>query len=365
MQRFGACPGRGSYEMAREADTVVKQVRQRLAALFGGAVPERMILTFNATDSLNIAIKGALQPGDHVITSLMEHNSVRRPLNRLAEAGMISLTHVPADSDGMLDPDEVVAGIRAETRMVALAHASNVSGSLQDIEAIGAKVRESEALFLVDAAQTAGTIPIDIERQSIDLLAFPGHKGLLGPQGTGGLYVGPRAQLRPFREGGTGVLSSDPLQPEIYPYCLEAGSPNTWGLALWLKALDYLLNVTVEEVRRHKRQLTEVFMEKISAYDSICLHGPVDIDQRVAVFSLTFKDWLPDQAARVLDERYGIAVRSGLHCAPDAHRCLGTLPLGTVRVSPGLFTEISDWDRLFEAFDEMVGSGRPEAAYGF
>ncbi|OGX31767.1 MAG: cysteine desulfurase, partial [Omnitrophica WOR_2 bacterium RIFCSPHIGHO2_12_FULL_64_13] len=225
LEEFGGCPGRGSYAMAQRSGAVVDEVRRLLADLLHVPEPQRIVLTMNATDALNMAIKGVVRPGDHVVTTVLEHNSVARPLNRLEHRGLIQVSRVAVPAEGIVDPGDIRKALTSRTSLVAVLHASNVTGALQPIAQIGPIVREYGALFLVDAAQTAGAAPIDVEAAAIDLLAFPGHKALLGPPGTGGLYIGPRARLSPWREGGTGVFSELPLQPEEFPYAFEAGSP--------------------------------------------------------------------------------------------------------------------------------------------
>jgi len=252
LQQYGASPGRGSYEMARQADAVLEQCRAVLAELLHAQDAQRIIFTLNATDALNMAIKGAVQPGDHVVTTVMEHNSVTRPLNALERRGQISVTRIPASSDGLVDPADVRQAMTERTTLVTAIHASNVTGSLQPIEAIGRIVRETDSLLLVDAAQTAGCVPLNVEEACIDLLAFPGHKALLGPTGTGGLYVGPRVHLSPWREGGTGVLSELPVQPDMFPLRLEAGSPNTWGIAGLCETVQFILQQGVDVIRQHE-----------------------------------------------------------------------------------------------------------------
>ena len=345
--------------MARQASAVVEETRQQLAALFQIVDARRIVFTLNATDALNMAIKGALRPGDHVITTVLEHNSVARPLNRLEHKGLIRVTRVPASREGFIDPSDIRRALTARTRLVAMIHASNVLGSLQPIEAIGPLVREHEALLLVDASQTAGAVPIDVEASCIDLLAFPGHKALLGPPGTGGLYVGPRAQLTPWREGGTGIFSELPLQPEELPYALEAGSPNTVGLAGWCEAVRFLLQYGVERIGTQERSLTERLLEGLSDHEAITVHGPQETERRVAVVSMTVRGLPPQRVAECLDREYDIAVRSGLHCAPGAHRAVGTSPSGTVRISPGYFTTPAEIDRCLEALRELVSRATP------
>ena len=354
LEEYGACPGRGSYEMARQAEAVVEETRRLLAELFHAGDARRIIFALNATDALNIAIKGVLRSGDHVITTVLEHNSVARPLNRMERRGLIRVTRVGVSTDGLVDPEEIRRAWTNRTTLVAVIHGSNAVGSLQPITEIGAIVRERGALFLVDASQTAGAVPIDVDASRIDLLAFPGHKALLGPPGTGGLYVGPRAELTPWREGGTGVFSELPLQPDELPYALEAGSPNTLGLAGLRESVRFILQYGVEWIRAHELSLTGRLLEGLRGEGRFTVYGPKDLERRVAVVSLTVEGCPPDQVGEFLHREYGIAVRTGLHCAPGAHRAMGTFPLGTVRVSPGYFTTAGEIDRCLEALRDAA-----------
>ena len=338
--RYGASPGRGSYAWAREAEAAIDDARAALAQLFHVREPRRIAFALNATDALNMAIKGVLRPGDHVVTTMLEHNSVMRPLAALERARIITVTRVAASPDGFVDPDDVRRALTPATRLVAVIHASNVLGTVQPVTVIGHHVRECGALFLVDAAQTAGRYPLHVESACIDLLAFPGHKGLLGPPGTGGLYVGPRAErcIRPWREGGTGVLSELAVQPDELPLRLEAGSPNTWGVAALGAAARFLLQESVERVHRHELALLAQLVASLSDDARCQLYGGADLSRRVAVLSLNLGGVDPQVVGDALDRECEVAVRCGLHCAPGAHRSMGTFPDGTVRISPGYFT---------------------------
>lgn len=359
LERYGGCPGRGSYRMAKEAEAVVEETRALLAELFGVKEPRCIVFTLNATDALNMAIKGAIAPGDHVVTTVLEHNSVMRPLNRLERRGLIQVTRVGVSREGRVDPADIRQALSARTKLVAVIHGSNVTGALQPIEDIGPIVREHDALFLVDASQTAGAVPIDVEAACVDLLAFPGHKALLGLPGTGGLYVGPRARLTPWREGGTGVLSELPLQPEGLPYSLEAGSPNTLGLAGLRESVQFILQYGVKWIRSHELSLTRRLVDGLRIDERFRVYGPLASEHRVAVVSVNVADGSPEAVAAHVDQAYGIAVRAGLHCAPGAHQALGTFPEGTVRISPGYFTHPESIDLCLEALrdaaDELVG----------
>ncbi|MBI3088437.1 MAG: aminotransferase class V-fold PLP-dependent enzyme [Candidatus Omnitrophica bacterium] len=358
LEEYGACPGRGSHEMARQAEAVIEATRRVVAELFGASDPRRIVFALNATDALNMAIKGVLQPGDHVVTTVMEHNSVNRPLNALERDGLIRVIRVPTSREGLVDPQDVRRAVTDRTRLVVMLHASNVTGTLQPIAAIGRIVREAGRLLLVDAAQTAGAYPIDVEPAGIDLLAFPGHKALMGPPGTGGLYVGPRAAVRPWREGGTGVMSEAPLQPEELPLRLEAGSPNTLGIALLGEAVRFILQFGVEWIRAREMALTDQLLVSLQADGRFLLYGPAVLSRRVAVVSLNIPGVAPDEIGEMLSQTFHVAVRTGLHCAPGAHRAIGTFPTGTVRLSPGYFTAEAEIAQALDALRHVAGRVR-------
>jgi cysteine desulfurase/selenocysteine lyase len=349
-----ANPGRAGHKMALASEHTLDDARHRLNRFFNGRSPDRFIFTLNATDALNIAFKGLLADGDHVITTDLEHNSVSRPLVAMAEAGRVTLTRIAADGGGTIDPAAIAAAITAKTRLIAVTHASNVLGTVQPIAEIGRIARDRGLVFLVDAAQTAGVVPIDLQTLCIDLLAFPGHKSLLGPTGTGALYVGPRVSLRPWREGGTGGDSSSPTQPAEYPYYLEGGTPNVLGIAGLIAGLDYVEERTPDALRRHEVQLCDRLRLALSEMPGFEVFGHGDADRRVGTISFRC-DMIPaPELGGILDQAFDIAVRPGLHCAPYIHRALGSYPDGLVRVSPGPFTADTDIDRLIEALREIT-----------
>jgi cysteine desulfurase family protein len=360
VRKSGANPGRGGHRRAVEAEGMINDTRRLLARLLGFSRPERIVFGHNATDGLNMAIKGVLRPGDHAITSVLEHNSVSRPLNQLEKDGVISLTRLPATADHLIDPAEVAGAFRSNTRLVALTHASNVTGTIQPIGPIGRIAREREALFLVDAAQSAGAVPIAIDGDCIDLLAFTGHKALLGPTGTGGLIVGERALVRPWREGGTGGDSTRPVQPEEFPHRLEGGTPNVFGIAGLREGVRLLLERGVEQILRDERALLKTFVTSLKRPERLQWYGADRViaerggEGRVGLVSLNLPGFAPAEVGAILDERFDIAVRPGLHCAPYAHRHLGTFPQGTVRLSVGILTGAEDLRRAAAAFDEII-----------
>ncbi len=360
-QAIGASAGRGAYAEARESGRVIGVCRDRLNKLFHGENPDHFIFTLNCTDGLNMAIGGLLRPGDHAISTAMDHNSVLRPLNELVADGRISRSVVPVDAaTGLVDPQDIRRAITAKTRLIVVAHASNVSGSLQDIAAIGRIAREAGVAFLVDAAQSAGHVPIDVRANCIDFLAAPGHKGLLGPLGTGVLYIRPgmEKRLRTVRQGGTGSVSESDFQPTFMPDRFEPGSHNAIGIAGLSEGVAWVLAQTVETLRAHERSLSMAFMEAAEGIEGLTFLGPRQIDHRVGVFSVRVDGWEPLALAAELENQFYILTRPGLHCAPLAHRTFGThLPavsgkptsVGTTRLSFGPFLAGTDINRCTAA----------------
>jgi cysteine desulfurase family protein len=358
MVRFlaedAANPGRAGHRMALAAEKKLDDVRARLTRLVDGDDYRRMILTLNCTDALNMAIKGVLREGDHVVTTALEHNSVSRPLQAMADARFISLTRLPMAEGGFIDPEAVAKAITSKTRLLACTHCSNVLGTIQPAEEIGRIARERDVLFLIDAAQSVGLVPISVKRMNVDLLAFAGHKALLGPTGTGGLYVGERAGPSAWREGGTGGDSSSPTQPHEYPYWLEGGTPNTVGVAGLGAGVDFVVEKGIESLLSHERELACRLVDALGDDDCFRLLGTADVFRRTGVVSLTVERMDPGEGAVVLDQTFEIAVRPGLHCAPYIHRALGTFPAGTIRVSPGPFNTADDIDRLVVALKQIA-----------
>jgi cysteine desulfurase/selenocysteine lyase len=360
VRSSAANPGRSGHRRAIEAEAMIDETRRLLARLFGFSRPERVIFTLNATDALNMAIKGLLRPGDHVITSVLEHNSVSRPLNQLERDGVITLTRLPAGGDHRIDPDDVAKAFRSSTRLVALVHVSNVTGTIQEIGSIGPLVRERNAFFLVDASQSAGAVPIAVEKDCVDLLAFTGHKALLGPTGTGGLVVGERVEVSPWREGGTGGDSSSPVQPSELPHRLEGGTPNVYGIAGLREGVRLLLNRGVENVLAHERSLIGELYSGLRDPGVFSWYGADRVIAerqgvgRVGLVGINLPGLSPTELAAILDERFDIAVRAGLHCAPYAHRHLGTFPDGIVRFSVGILTTVDEVRQAASALDEIA-----------
>jgi cysteine desulfurase family protein len=341
MREVGASPGRGGHRRTLEAGRIMFQAREVAAALLSAPDSSRIIFTHSATEALNMALRGTLVPGDHVITSSMEHNSLIRPLHLLEKQG-VELTVVQAGPDGVIDPDDVRCALTPHTRMIAIGHVSNVSGTIQPIDCISAIAREAGTLFLLDAAQSAGSIPIDVVSSAIDLLAAPGHKGLYGPQGTGLLYVAAHVALTPLLAGGTGTNSTSEDQPDAVPEGFEAGTHNLPGIAGLKAGMEFILDQGVKVIGEHERALVTFAVEKLQRLPQVTLHCPSDPALRGAVLSFTIAGKDSAAIAFELDGCFDIAVRAGLHCAPRAHRTLGTFPGGTVRMSPGWFTTRED-----------------------
>jgi cysteine desulfurase family protein len=348
-----ANPGRAGHKMALAAERALDDGRHELNQLFHGHAPERWAFTLNCTDALNMAFKGVLADGDHVITTDLEHNSVSRPLRALELAGRITLTRLLADTGGTIDVDAMRRAITPRTRLIALTHASNVLGTIQPVADVGRVAREHDLLLLVDAAQTAGVVPIDVQEMNIDLLAFPGHKSLLGPTGTGALYVGPRARVRAWREGGTGGDSSSETQPRELPYFLEGGTPNVLGIAGLTAGVRYVCQQGPERIHAHELALTERLCARLDELGHE-VFGHRDFARRVGTISFRTSALAAAELGGILDEAFDIAVRPGLHCAPYIHRAIGTYPDGTVRVSPGPFNTAGDIDALANALAEVA-----------
>jgi cysteine desulfurase family protein len=341
--------------MAMAAEAKQDEVREKLNQLVEGSDLYRMILCLNCTDALNLAIKGVLSQGDHVVSSMLEHNSVSRPLQAMADRGFITLDRVPMVEGGFIDPQSVAEAIKPDTKLVALTHCSNVLGTIQPIEEIGRIVRERDKLFLVDAAQSIGLVPISVKKMNIDLLAFPGHKELLGPPGTGALYVGERADVYPLREGGTGGDSATPTQPDMWPYCLEAGTPNGVGVAALGRGIDFILEQGMDKLLADSRALIQRAYDLLADDDRFTLQGTHDVSRKVGILSFTAEGMDPLEISGGLDQAFDIASRPGLHCAPYIHRELETFPTGSVRLSVGPFNTAEEIDTAVANIKEMIG----------
>jgi len=344
---------RGAHGSALQASRAIYDTRCKLAQLFGCKRADHVVFTCNSTEALNIAINGTLNPGDHVITTDMEHNSVLRPLYRLEAAKQITLSFVPANPNGQVSLSDFEAMIRPETRAIICTHASNLTGDMIDIAQVGMLARKHNLLFIVDASQTAGCVPIDMESMGIDILCFTGHKGLFGPQGTGGLCIREGIEIRPWKVGGSGVQSYRQTQPEEYPTRLEAGTLNSHGIMGLSAALDFIAETGVETIAQKEHALMRRFYEGVSAMDGITVYGSFD-HPRTAVVTLNIRDYDSGAVSDELSEVYEIATRSGAHCAPRMHQALGTTDQGAVRFSFSWFNTEEEVDAAIQAVKELV-----------
>ena len=362
LRRQAVNPGRSGFDLSLAVGQKIDLVRKKLDRFFNNPAhnPDHTIFTANATDALNLAIQGVCRPGDHVITTTLEHNSVLRPLHEMSKRGIITWDTADCDEEARVDPGQIARLMRPNTRLVVLTHASNVFGRIQPAAAIGRMCRERGVLLLLDAAQTAGAWPVNMEELKVDLLAFTGHKGLLGPTGTGGLLVGPGLKINSIRWGGTGVRSAEPGHLEELPYRLEAGTLNSVGIVGLEAGLDWVTTRGISEIIAHERELADRFLDQISRLTGIVCHGlshefPDRLDgDQMAVVSITVAGKDPAAVGMFLDADHDIAVRTGLHCAPLAHQALGTTPQGTIRFSFGLFNTADQIDQAAKALEKIA-----------
>jgi cysteine desulfurase/selenocysteine lyase len=376
MEEVGANPGRSGHPLSLEASRIVQDARESLARLFAIKDASRIVFTMNVTESLNMVFSGFLKPGDHVVTTAMEHNSVIRPLKYLEEKGVIALSIAPCDYKGFLDMDALPKLITQDTALMVLNHASNVCGTIQDVRAV--KDAVGDIPLLLDAAQTAGCYPIDVEEDGIDFLAFTGHKALLGPQGTGGLYLREGLNLLPLKRGGTGSISEEIHQPDFLPDALESGTQNNVGIAGLGAGADFILKEGVGKIRKHEEELTSAFLKALHDVPGLTIYGPLKAEEQTSTVSITFDTILPTgtehvfsgcgsinlgwleegvslgEAGNLLNNEYDIFVRVGLHCAPLAHQTLGTYPDGTVRLSMGYFNSLEEIEIAAKAVREIA-----------
>lgn len=354
MTQIGGSPGRSGHRLSIAAARVVYEARERVAELLGAADPLEVVFTKNATEALNIAAFGLLKTGEHVITSSMEHNSVMRPLRALEERG-VELTVLPCSSTGELDPRDIIACIRKNTRAIFLTHASNVTGTIMPVSAVGSIAREYDLIFCIDAAQTAGALPIDVRSAHVDLLAFTGHKSLFGPQGTGGLYIrkGLENKIEMLMRGGTGSRSESESHPGFMPDRFESGTPNAVGIA-GLGAGAAFVSARIGKIRSHEMKLTGLFLERLRDFDEVILYGPGDPSRQMSIVSFRIRGIDPGEAALALDEQFDILSRPGLHCSPSAHRTIGSFPAGTIRFSFGFFNKEAEVLEALEAISALI-----------
>ncbi|WP_380164895.1 aminotransferase class V-fold PLP-dependent enzyme [Kroppenstedtia sanguinis] len=351
LTNYGANPGRGGHQLSRLAGEKVEETRRRLAGLFQIPDPRNLIFCQNGTHGINLSLKGWLNPGDHVVATSWEHNAVVRPLEMLKKNQGIEVDYIPPGAEEPVDLHRLERALGSRTRLIVATHASNVTGVLLPVGEIGNIARRWGIPLLVDAAQTAGVVPIDVESMGISMLAFSGHKGLMGPQGTGGLYISPKLSLRPLMEGGTGSYSEQLMQPEERPTGFESGTPNTPGIVGLNAGLQFLSEQGMESIWRHELDLAQQISEGLSRMEGIHLYTPASSTVPVISFNVEGVDG--NEVAAILDQHYNIAVRPGFHCAALAHQTLGTADTGTIRVSPGFFNKDQDVEVLLQAVGEI------------
>ena len=376
MTKVGANPGRAGHTLAKKAEQIVQHARESIAQLFNIPDTQRIVFTMNVTESINTVLYGFLNDGDHVVTTAMEHNAVIRPLKHLEGKGAIDLSIVRCDHQGLLDMDALKKAIKKKTALVVINHASNVCGTIQDIR--GVKNIIGDIPLLVDTAQTAGCYPIDIIKDGIDFLTFTGHKGLMGPQGTGGLYIREGLTIRPLKRGGTGSVSESFEQPDFLPDAMESGTQNNVGIAGLGAGVDFILETGVETIRLHEQLLTSTLLNAFRHLPGVTVYGPLNAEKQTATISLTFDSILPDGADQtlggcgainlawidegvhpkevgsILNEEFDILVRVGLHCAPLAHKTLGTFPEGSVRLGMGYFNTLEEIEVIAGAIKKIA-----------
>ena len=353
MKEYGANPGRSGHKLALQAGRVIYDTREIIAKLFKIENPMNVVFTSNCTDSLNIAIKGLLKPGDHVITSSMEHNSVLRPLKALEDKG-IELTIIECDKKGYINIDNIEKNIKENTKLIVTTHASNVTGTIFPIKDIGQLAKDNGIIYMVDAAQTAGVYDIDVNEMNIDILAAPGHKSLLGPQGTGILYVKEGVCIDCTKQGGTGSSSESLLQPEMMPDKFESGTPNTPGIAGLYAGVKYILDKGIENIQSHERELTKYFLDELLKIKEVTIYGPCDPNKQAPVISINIEEQDSSEVGYILDSVFDIGIRTGLHCASLAHKTIGTLEQGTIRFSIGYFNTKDDIDVAIAAIRQII-----------
>lgn len=358
LEHAGGNPGRSGHQLSIKAARVMYDAREDIARFFNVPDPTRIIFTSNATHSMNIVLKGLLKPGDRVVASSMEHNAVMRPLRSLEKSGL-TIDIVPCASDGSLDINDIARAVKSDTRLVVIVHASNVAGTILPVAEAASIAHKAGALLLVDAAQTAGVIPIDVKKFGIDFLAFTGHKGLQGPPGIGGLIISDRvdaSQIEPLIRGGTGSQSELEEQPEYIPDKFESGTPNIVGIAGLRAGINWVMNKDIETIRAQEKELIGALIDGLSNIAGIKVYGTLDPEKTVAIVSFTVTNRPVSEIGLKLDENHGILARIGLHCAPAAHKTIGSFPEGTVRLAPGVFTTADDIDKSIRAIAKVVGS---------
>ena len=352
MKNYCANPGRAGHKLAMKSAREIYDARENIAKLFNIDNPMNVVFTNNATESLNLAIKGVVDSGDHIITTSMEHNSVIRPIKALEKLG-IENTIVQCDKEGFLDINDLKKAIRPNTKLIVTTHASNVCGTLIDIKKVSEVSKSHNILYLVDASQTAGVYDIDLKDICVDMLAAPGHKGLLGPQGTGILYIREGLNLNILKEGGTGSKSEDILQPDLFPDKYESGTHNTPGIVGLNEGVKFIFKEGINKIKKHEEELCRYMLQRLEEVPNIKIYGPKDASKRASVITINIGDMDSGEITFLLDSQYNIATRSGIHCAPLAHKTLGTLKQGAVRFSMGYFNTKEEIDKAIEALKDI------------
>lgn len=353
MINNGTSSGRGSYKKAMQSDYIVYECRKLIGNLFNFDDPKKVVFTSNVTDSLNIAIRGILKENDHVITSSLEHNAVWRCLKTLEKDINIKIDTVECSKDGITNPEDIKKYIRKDTALIVFTQASNVLGTIQPIKEIGKIARENKIVFLVDAAQSAGAMKIDIKEDNIDILAFTGHKSLLGPMGTGGLIINTDIDIKPLKAGGTGGDSAYDYQPDYYPNHLETGTSNVSGIAGLRAAIKFLNREGIDNIHNKEKELTKYALQRLETVKDIEVYGPKDCEKILSVISFNIKNKRPEDISTILDQKYNIMLRAGLHCAPTAHSVINTKDRGSLRIGIGYFNTKDDIDKLVEALNNL------------
>ncbi len=353
---LGVSPGRGSYDLAVEAEAFIDRTRRKLADLFRAPDPDRVVFTANATDGINLVLNGLLQPGDHVVSTCLEHNSVLRPLHHLQQSLGVSFSLVPFSSQGFIDPEDVARAIRPETKLVIVNHASNVLGTVQPVADVGVICAQRGIALLVDASQSAGQVAVDMAAMQASAIVFTGHKSLYGPTGIGGVILSPDLNVRSTRFGGTGIESRSPEHTQHFPHRLEAGTLNVMGIMGLSLAIDFLHHKGLSAIHEQEMGLLRRLQEGLSEIPGITLYGTPELDRRLAVLALNLEGVAPSDVGAILDADFDIAVRVGLHCAPLVHETLGIAEQGAVRFSLGIFNTETDIDRAVEAMARIAGT---------
>ena len=353
MINNGTSSGRGSYKKAMQSDYIVYECRKLIGNLFNFDDPKKVVFTSNVTNSLNIAIRGILKENDHVITSSLEHNAVWRCLKTLEKDINIKIDTVECSKDGITNPEDIKKYIRKDTALIVFTQASNVLGTIQPIKEIGKIARENKIVFLVDAAQSAGAMKIDIKEDNIDILAFTGHKSLLGPMGTGGLIINTDIDIKPLKAGGTGGDSAYDYQPDYYPNHLETGTSNVSGIAGLRAAIKFLNREGIDNIHNKEKELTKYALQRLETVKDIEIYGPKDCEKILSVISFNIKNKRPEDISTILDQKYDIMLRAGLHCAPTAHSVINTKDRGSLRIGIGYFNTKDDIDKLVEALNNL------------